>query len=90
MVNNSDEVTDNIDNSVIHSLWRPYAIENQQGASKKTLVGGLECDELVLYGIRVLAEQLLGTVLDMEVDLAFLLFSLSSSLTVLTVTQGTS
>ena len=32
------------------------------------LVGGFGCDELVLYGIRVLAEQLLGTVLDIEVD----------------------
>ena len=46
----------------------PYAIKNQRGASKKPLVGGFGCDELVLYGIRVLAEQLLGTVLDIEVD----------------------
>ena len=45
-----------------------YAIKNQQGASKKPLVGGFGCDELVLYGIRVLVEQLLGTVLDIEVD----------------------
>ena len=29
-----------------------YAIKNQQGASKKPLVGGFGCDELVLYGIR--------------------------------------
>ena len=35
----------------------PYAIKNQRGASKKPLVGGFGCDELVLYGIRVLAEQ---------------------------------
>ena len=46
----------------------PYAIKNQRGASKKPLVGGFRCEELVLYGIRVLAEQLLGTVLDIEVD----------------------
>ena len=31
---------------------------------------GFGCDELVLYGIRLLAKQLLGTVLDMEVDQA--------------------
>ena len=30
----------------------PYAIKNQRGASKKPLVGGFGCDELVLYGIR--------------------------------------
>ena len=35
----------------------PYVIKNQRGASKKPLVGGFGCDELVLYGIRVLAEQ---------------------------------
>ena len=32
------------------------------------LIGGFGCDELVLYGIRVLVEQLLGTVLDIEMD----------------------
>ena len=31
---------------------RPYAIKNQRGASKKPLVGGFGCEELVLYGIR--------------------------------------
>ena len=36
---------------------RPYAIQNQRGASKKPLVGDFGCNELVLYGIRVLAEQ---------------------------------
>ena len=52
----------------------PYAIKNQRGASKQNnppimgvlgvfcvpmpLVGGFGCDELVLYGIRELAEQL--------------------------------
>ena len=30
----------------------PYAIKNQRGASKKPLVGGFGCDELVLYCIR--------------------------------------
>ena len=45
-----------------------YAIKNQRGASKIPLVGGFGCDELVLYGIRLLAKQLLGTVLDIEVD----------------------
>ena len=45
----------------------PYAIKNQRGASKKPLVGGFGCDELVLYGIRVLVEQILGTILDIEV-----------------------
>ena len=29
----------------------PYVIKNQRGASKKHLVGGFGCDELVLYGI---------------------------------------
>ena len=29
----------------------PYAIKNQRGASKKPLVGGFGCEELVLYGI---------------------------------------
>ena len=37
-------------------------------SKQKPLVGGFGCDELVLYGIRVLAEQLLGKVLDIEVD----------------------
>ena len=32
-----------------------YTIKNQRGASKKPLVGGFGCDELVLYGIRLLA-----------------------------------
>ena len=45
-----------------------FAIKNQRGASKKPLVGGFGCNELVLYGIRVLAEQLLRSVLDIEVD----------------------
>ena len=31
---------------------RLYAIKNQRGTSKKPLVGGFGCDELVLYGIR--------------------------------------
>ena len=31
---------------------RPCAIKNPRGASKKPLVGGFGCDELVLYGIR--------------------------------------
>ena len=31
---------------------RPYAIKNQRGASKKPLVGGFGCEELVLYSIR--------------------------------------
>ena len=44
----------------------PYAIKNQRGASKKPLVGGFGCNELVLYGIRVLAD--LRSVLDIEVD----------------------
>ena len=43
--------------------WKPpipYAIKNERGAKQrhaKTLVGGFGCDELVLYGIRELAEQ---------------------------------
>ena len=32
----------------------PFAIKNQRGASEILLVG-FECDELVLYGIRLLA-----------------------------------
>ena len=40
---------------------RPYAIKNQRGASKKPLVGGFGCDELVLYGIRELAPATLST-----------------------------
>ena len=32
-----------------------YAIKNQRGVSKKPIVGGFGCDELVLYGIRELA-----------------------------------
>ena len=39
----------------------PYAIKNQRGASKKLLVGGFGCDELVLYGIRELAPATLWT-----------------------------
>ena len=56
----------------------PYAIKNQRGASKIPLVGGilrskapsrgLWMPELVLYGIRLLAKQFLGTFLDIEVD----------------------
>ena len=34
----------------------------------KPLVGGFGCDELVLYGIRELAEQFLGPLLDIEVN----------------------
>ena len=34
----------------------------------KPLVGGFGCDELVLYGIRELAQQFLGSNLDIEVD----------------------
>ena len=34
----------------------------------KPQVGGFGCDELVLYGIRELAEQFLGPLLDIEVD----------------------
>ena len=57
---------------------RPYAIKNQRGASKippnggilrsKAPSRGLWMPELVLYGIRLLAKQLIGTVLDIEVD----------------------
>ena len=36
--------------------------------SEEPLVGGFGCDELVLYGIRELAEQFLGSNLDIEVD----------------------
>ena len=36
-----------------------YAIKKQRG-------GDFGCNELVLYGIRVLVEQLLGTVLDIN------------------------
>ena len=36
--------------------------------SKQNIVGGFGCDELVLYGIRELAEQFLGSNLDIEVD----------------------
>ena len=43
----------------------PCTIKNQLGQSKIPLVG---CDELVLYDKRLLAEQLLGTVLNIEVD----------------------
>ena len=56
----------------------PYAIKNQRGASKIPLVGGILRSkapsrglwmlELVLYGIRLLGKQLLGTVLDIKVD----------------------
>ena len=56
----------------------PYAIMNQRGASKISLVGGilsskapsrgLWMPELVLYGIRLLVKQFLGTVLDIELD----------------------
>ena len=40
---------------------RPYAIKNQRGASKRPLVGGFGCDELVLYGIRLLARAKFST-----------------------------
>ena len=44
----------------------PYAIKNQRGASKKTLVGGFGCDELVLYGIRDTGGATLWTILTNE------------------------
>ena len=49
---------------------RPYAIKNQRGATKIPPMGtrGLWMPELVLSGIRRLAKQFFGTVLDMEVD----------------------
>ena len=57
---------------------RPYAIKNQRGASKippnggilrsKAPSRGLWMPELVLYGIRELAKQFLGAILDIEVD----------------------
>ena len=34
----------------------------------KPLVGGFGCDELVLYGIRQLLQQFLGSNLDIEVE----------------------
>ena len=34
----------------------------------KPLVVSFDCDELLLYGIRELADQFLGSNLDMEVD----------------------
>ena len=56
----------------------PYAIKNQRGASKISPNGGilrskapsrgLWMPELVLYGIRLLAKQLLRTILDIEMD----------------------
>ena len=46
----------------------PFAIKKQRGTSKKPLVGGFVGDELFLYGIRLLAEQLPGIVLKMEMD----------------------
>ena len=33
-----------------------------------SVVGGFRCDELVLYDLRLLAKQFLGTILDIEVD----------------------
>ena len=55
-----------------------YVIKNQRGASKippngvilrfKATRRGLWMSEPVLYGIRLLAKQFLGTVLDIEVD----------------------
>ena len=51
------------------SYYRPpYAIKNQRGASSKAPSRGLWMPELVLYCIRVLVKQFLGTVLDIEVD----------------------
>ena len=65
--------------------WRPYAIKNQRGASKILPNGGILCSkapsrglwmpELVLYGIRLLAKQFLGTILDIEVDHSGLVFN---------------
>ena len=43
---------------------RPYAIKNLRGASPKASCRGLLMLELVLHGIRLLAKQFLGTVLD--------------------------
>ena len=42
----------------------PYAKKNQPGAPSR----GLWMPELVLYSIRLLAKQFLGTVLDIEVE----------------------
>ena len=50
--------------------WKPpfpYAIKNQRRASKDP-IRGLWMPEQVLYGIRELAEQFLGPLLDIEVD----------------------
>ena len=46
----------------------PYAIKNQRGATKIPPSRGLWMPELVLYGIRLLAKQFLGAVLEIEVD----------------------
>ena len=56
----------------------PYDIKNQRGARKIPLVGSilrskapsrrLWMPELVLYGLRLLAKQLLRTIFDIEVD----------------------
>ena len=43
----------------------PYVIKNQRGASPSR---GLWMPELVLYGIRRLAKEIIGSILDMEVD----------------------
>ena len=52
----------------MHGATYPYAIKNQRKA-RKPLVGGFGCLELVLYGIRELAQhhyELLGNDLDIE------------------------
>ena len=48
----------------------PYAITNQRGGilRSKAPSRGLWMPKLVLYGVRLLAKQFLGTVLDIEVD----------------------
>ena len=52
----------------MHGATYPYVIKNQRKA-RKPLVGGFGCLELVLYGIRELAQhhyELLGNDLDIE------------------------
>ena len=43
-----------------------YVIKNQREASKMSLVGGFVCDELVLYGIRLLARPILDVGVEVE------------------------
>ena len=46
----------------------PYAIKNQRGVRNKAPSRRLWIPELVLYGVRLLAKQFPGTVLDIEMD----------------------